>query len=630
MPLYQFEPYDNSRSSQSIADLMERKANAQARGVELQGQATAGGINTATHAIGQSIGDLIQYERDAPRRELLATQLQGAKLALTDQQQKMSDADAMRRIYQAAYGQLPSQQPGFVGPTERGAPEAGSLPPGMIKNADGVLTFDRNWLTQSMAKAGLGEHIAPTIAALTKSDEAIATLAKLRGEVDAQHRTAIGALGGSLEAALGGGTGAPTPEQALAAFQITAVTAIHNGLVTVEQVTPYWQRVQADPMQAMPVAREMKALAHPLPQPMPGSLDDVAQKLAADKRTATNAAPPAATPAPAQPVIEPDPTITATGTPIQSPPSQIAPAAATMPDSLPVASTPPVAQPVAPPPTAKPSPGQALLQARRELEAKPGSVEAWVMQAEKIAEAKGPLTAEGRQAVDALAMDEWKKLGKDPDSVELTNAVKRMTLALEGQRLEDLKTKNAPIDVSSYVNTTTSGRQYVDISEFQTPQAKEQARKAAEEAGIRTVNKQEAAGLRAGDVARKNFQSMMTEIEGKLPRSPDGRLLVGPGNVLKAYFQKDADLAAWGSWRTAAIQAVQALAEPGMGLRLNRSEIDLMLQNDIPQITDTLATARNRVKHFNEMLDSKEKGVLERDRTTMSTPTAAPKRVNPF
>ena len=36
-----------------------------------------------------------------------------------------------------------------------------------------------------------------------------------------------------------------------------------------------------------------------------------------------------------------------------------------------------------------------------------------------------------------------------------------------------------------------------------------------------------------------------------------------------------------------------ALVEKGMGFRMNKSEIDMIMQNDMPQITDTVQTARD-------------------------------------
>jgi hypothetical protein len=98
------------------------------------------------------------------------------------------------------------------------------------------------------------------------------------------------------------------------------------------------------------------------------------------------------------------------------------------------------------------------------------------------------------------------------------------------------------------------------------------------------------------------------------------RITQYPDTKLSTFFQTDAQRAAFLSWRVAAIQSVQALAEKGMGFRLNQNEIDLAIENDIPQLTDSWATARQRVANLNAMLDSKEDAALQRDRRSMVVP----------
>ena len=197
-------------------------------------------------------------------------------------------------------------------------------------------------------------------------------------------------------------------------------------------------------------------------------------------------------------------------------------------------------------------------------------------------------------------------------------------LGIEAARLkleqDAAKEKNAPPDITPSINTTQSGNKYLDLSTFQTPKAREEARKAADAAGVMTVDKDTAAGLKAADNARSNFNSMLAQIKGKLPTDPTGRVVGGPKNLLSKFFQSDADLAAYGSWRQAAIQGVQALSEKGMGLRLNQTEINNMIDS-LPKLTDTWDTAQQKVDNFNTMLANKEKNALTRDR---SAAAAAP------
>jgi hypothetical protein len=124
---------------------------------------------------------------------------------------------------------------------------------------------------------------------------------------------------------------------------------------------------------------------------------------------------------------------------------------------------------------------------------------------------------------------------------------------------------------------------------------------------------------------------MWNQIKGKLPKDAQGRILGGPGNKLSAYFQTDADLAAFNSWRAAAIQATQALVEKGMGFRLNKSEIDMIMNNDMPQITDDIPTAYRRVKNVIQLLNNKESIALSgNDRSGLLSPTTGTPPKNPY
>ncbi len=173
-------------------------------------------------------------------------------------------------------------------------------------------------------------------------------------------------------------------------------------------------------------------------------------------------------------------------------------------------------------------------------------------------------------------------------------------------------------DISSDVRTTLSGQKYLDLGDYQTPKERSAAAAAAKAAGVMPVSKEVGASLAAADTAKQNINAMWSKIESKLPKTPDGRLVAGPGNKLKQYFQTDDDLAAFNSWRAGAIQAVQALVERGMGFRLNKSEIDMIMQNDMPQVTDTVGTAKARVQNMLTLLSNKEKTALTRDRSELS------------
>jgi hypothetical protein len=137
------------------------------------------------------------------------------------------------------------------------------------------------------------------------------------------------------------------------------------------------------------------------------------------------------------------------------------------------------------------------------------------------------------------------------------------------------------------------------------------------------VSKEQANALQEIDNARSNQRSIITQIEDLLPKGPGGRLIVGPATRIETYFQTDERKAAFASWRTAAIQALRATAG-SKGLRINQAEIAQAIENDIPKLSDTLGTARQKVANIETMLENAEKSILERDRSTPA-PASAPK-----
>jgi hypothetical protein len=188
-----------------------------------------------------------------------------------------------------------------------------------------------------------------------------------------------------------------------------------------------------------------------------------------------------------------------------------------------------------------------------------------------------------------------------------------------------------PEDIKSDIQKTVSGKSYIDLGDYETPKARQEARAAAKDAGVPIVAKDVGQSLKAADTARLNINSMWNQIKGKLPKDAQGRILGGPGNKLSAYFQTDADLAAFNSWRAAAIQATQALVEKGMGFRLNKSEIDMIMNNDMPQITDDIPTAYRRVKNVIQLLNNKESIALSgNDRSGLLSPTTGTPPKNPY
>lgn len=177
-----------------------------------------------------------------------------------------------------------------------------------------------------------------------------------------------------------------------------------------------------------------------------------------------------------------------------------------------------------------------------------------------------------------------------------------------------------PIDVSTDLRTTYSGRQYIDLGDYQTPSERSRAKTAAQKAKVPVVSKEEGSSLKAADTARLNLTNMWRQIQKSLPRDAGGRILVGPQNQLAKVFRTSPQIAAFNSWRAGAIQAVQALVERGMGFRLNQAEINLIMQNDLPQLGDTIQTAKQRIDNVLRLLENKEAAILTKDRAKLQVP----------
>lgn len=192
----------------------------------------------------------------------------------------------------------------------------------------------------------------------------------------------------------------------------------------------------------------------------------------------------------------------------------------------------------------------------------------------------------------------------------------RHDLAMEGA-------KNAPLDIGPDIQTTVSGKTYVDGSLYSTGE-RDRARKAANDAGAVFVSKEQANALQEIDNARANQSSIMNQIGDLLPKGPAGRPVAAAGVLLSKVFQSDEQKAAFASWRTAAIQTLRATAG-SKGLRINQAEIAQAIENDIPKLTDTLGTAQQKMKNINTMLDNAERSIVVRDRgVTTPPPSSSP------
>lgn len=83
-------------------------------------------------------------------------------------------------------------------------------------------------------------------------------------------------------------------------------------------------------------------------------------------------------------------------------------------------------------------------------------------------------------------------------------------------------------------------------------------------------------------------------------------------NRFEALAQTNPQIAAFPAYRTAAINIIQSLASLGPGLRINQAEINAALKYDIPNIGDTQATAKQKLKNLRQMLEHVEDSLLGR------------------
>lgn len=179
--------------------------------------------------------------------------------------------------------------------------------------------------------------------------------------------------------------------------------------------------------------------------------------------------------------------------------------------------------------------------------------------------------------------------------------------------------KNAPLDISPDIQTTRSGAKYLDLSQY-SPSEREKAHQAANAQGVRVLSKEDSSTLSEIDKVSSNQDDILSQITSKLPKDAAGRVIGGTANKLSQFFQTDDDLAAFMTWRGTAIATLRALAG-SKGLRLNQAEINMAIQNDIPQVTDTVGVAQKKISNIKKALGNAENAITQRDRSAPA-PTA--------
>lgn len=164
---------------------------------------------------------------------------------------------------------------------------------------------------------------------------------------------------------------------------------------------------------------------------------------------------------------------------------------------------------------------------------------------------------------------------------------------------------------------TVDGIPYVNLANIKGTAAQEAAQKNAAIMGIPAISNTNAiAALTKIDTAQSDLTDVNAQIDSLLPKDATGRILGGAeGNTLQKFLQTSDPsgdvLAAFSTWRTSAVDILQALAGgSGSGLRINQAEINMSLQSDIPQVTDTVGVAMQKMADIQTQLNNATQGIV--------------------
>lgn len=210
-----------------------------------------------------------------------------------------------------------------------------------------------------------------------------------------------------------------------------------------------------------------------------------------------------------------------------------------------------------------------------------------------------------QQGANDLALERLRQSGKESEKGATTTAV-----------LDNFTTE--------YVDSRGSRVKYLNQNKVPAIKDRNAAVVRARGAGVPVLTQKQEDGLHLLEEAFGNIEGIAASSIGVLnPETgeyeggflPDAKTNWNPKtarNVFAARFQTDAQVAAFPSYRTAAINIIQSLASLGPGLRINQAEINSALKYDIPNITDTRAVAQEKLKNLRTMLTHVEDSLLGR------------------
>jgi hypothetical protein len=161
--------------------------------------------------------------------------------------------------------------------------------------------------------------------------------------------------------------------------------------------------------------------------------------------------------------------------------------------------------------------------------------------------------------------------------------------------------------IDKLTRTTSTGERYIDATGLTQAQYGILVQRAPK--GLPVLDRPRAEAIQEIETSRRNSADILAQVQALLPRDASGRTVDAPGNTLARIFQTQDQLAAFNSWRAAAIQQLRAMAG-SKGLRINQAEVRLAVENDIPKITDTIGTARQKLANVQRMLANQESAIL--------------------
>ena len=206
---------------------------------------------------------------------------------------------------------------------------------------------------------------------------------------------------------------------------------------------------------------------------------------------------------------------------------------------------------------------------------------------------------------------ETSQLGQPGAGTTITNA--------NGQEV------NIPNPLAPYAKTSFNGTNYIDLSAL-SPTDKNKFAQIAAQNGIKTIlQPADSAKINAISDAKTNLQNIQQAAD-KIKLGTQDSIIQGTNNSVQKFFG-NTDLKAYGAWRTAIINNVQALAGGvGSGLRINKAEIDAAMNNDLPVVTgpfaDTVDSAKAKLDTLNKQLDVWEKQLVGGGNTKQNTSSA--------